>query len=62
LQTDFKLSEGRYYHERPSLEVMTRSFRPARLTAFVAGLFFTVLFVIIWSELFDLAFMMHKKS
>ena len=42
------MNEGEFFHDRPALELMISKFRPAKLTAFIAGGFFTLLFVIIW--------------
>jgi len=43
-----KLEEGAHFHDRPALDIVIRKFRAAKLTAYVAGLFFTVLFVCVW--------------
>merc|ERR1719400_2161286 len=45
---ELKLGEGAHFHDRPALDIVIRKFRAAKLTAYVAGLFFTVLFVCIW--------------
>ena len=45
---ELKLEEGAHFHDRPALDIVIRKFRAAKLTAYVAGLFFTVLFVCVW--------------
>merc|ERR1712226_1784232 len=45
---ELQLEEGAHFHDRPALDIVIRKFRAAKLTAYVAGLFFTVLFVCIW--------------
>ena len=40
--------QGARFHDRPALEIVVAKFRPAKITAYVAGLFFTILFVFIW--------------
>lgn len=39
---------GDTFHDRPPLEIVKRKFRAAKITAYVAGLFFTALFICIW--------------
>lgn len=46
---DLNLGEGGLTStDRPALDVVQAKFRPAKITAYVAGLFFTILFVFIW--------------
>lgn len=45
---ELKLEEGANFHDRPALDIVIRKFRAAKLTAYVAGLLFTILFVCIW--------------
>merc|ERR1711963_616268 len=45
---ELKLEEGNNYCDRPPLDIVIRKFRAAKLTAYVAGLLFTILFVCIW--------------
>lgn len=45
---ELKLEEGANFHDRPPLDIVIRKFRAAKLTAYVAGLLFTILFVCIW--------------
>ena len=42
------MEEGGNFHARPTLEVVIRKFRPAKLTAIGAAIAFSVLFVVIW--------------
>ena len=39
---ELKLEEGAHFHDRPALDIVIRKFRAAKLTAYTAGLFFTV--------------------
>ena len=39
---ELKLEEGAHFHDRPALDIVIRKFRTAKLTAYAAGLFFTV--------------------
>jgi len=45
---ELKLEEGTNYSDRPPLDIVIRKFRAAKLTAYVAGLLFTILFVCVW--------------
>ena len=46
---DLQLEQGGInVHVRPSLEVVIKTFRPAKLTAIVAAIAFSILFVVIW--------------
>ena len=42
------MEEGDTFHDRPPLDIVIKKFRAAKLTALIAGLAFTVLFVGIW--------------
>ena len=48
LQGELNLEEGNHFHDRPPLDIVINKFRAAKITAYVAGLFFTLLFVGIW--------------
>ena len=45
---ELKLEEGSHFHDRPALDIVIQKFRMAKFTAFTAGVFFTILFVLIW--------------
>merc|ERR1719423_227345 len=45
---ELNLEEGDKFHDRPPLELVIKKFRAAKITAYIAGLFFTLLFVGIW--------------
>lgn len=45
---ELKLEEGAFFHDRPALDIVIKKFRTAKLTAYIAGLLFTVLFVCVW--------------
>jgi Na+/proline symporter len=45
---ELKLEEGTSECDRPPLDVVIRKFRAAKLTAYVAGFLFTILFVCVW--------------
>jgi len=45
---ELNLEEGDKFHDRPPLDIVIKKFRAAKYTAYVAGLFFTILFVGIW--------------
>merc|ERR1719323_667605 len=45
---ELKLEEGAHFHDRPPLDIVIAKFRAAKLTAYIAGLFFTILFVCVW--------------
>merc|ERR1719297_535544 len=45
---ELKLEEGTNECDRPPLDIVIRKFRAAKLTAYVAGLLFTILFVCVW--------------
>lgn len=45
---ELNLEEGEHFHDRPPLDIVIRKFRPAKITAYIAGVFFTALFVCIW--------------
>jgi len=45
---ELNLEEGDKFHDRPPLDLVIKKFRAAKYTAYVAGLFFTVLFVGVW--------------
>jgi hypothetical protein len=47
-QGELHLEEGDHFHDRPPLDIVIRKFRAAKITAYIAGLFFTALFVCIW--------------
>ena len=47
-QGELNLEEGEHFHDRPPLDIVIRKFRPAKITAYIAGVFFTALFVCIW--------------
>ena len=47
-QGELNLEEGDTFHDRPPLDIVIKKFRAAKLTALIAGLAFTVLFVGIW--------------
>ena len=42
------MEEGDKFHDRPPLDLVIKKFRAAKYTAYVAGLFFTILFVGVW--------------
>lgn len=42
------MEEGEHFYDRPPLDIVIRKFRAAKITAYIAGLFFTALFVVIW--------------
>ena len=48
LQGELNLEEGAHFHDRPPLEIVIRKFRTAKITAYIAGISFTALFVCIW--------------
>jgi urea-proton symporter len=45
---DLKLVEGVNFHDRPALEIIVAKFKNAKITAYTAGILFTILFVFIW--------------
>ena len=45
---ELKLEEGSHFHDRPPLDIVIQKFKMAKFTAFTAGVFFTVFFVLIW--------------
>merc|ERR1711988_583087 len=45
---ELKLEEGTNDCDRPPLDIVIRKFRAAKLTAYVAGFLFTILFVCVW--------------
>ena len=45
---ELQLEEGGLFHDRPPLDIVIRKFRTAKLTAYIAGLLFTILFVCVW--------------
>ncbi|TRY74845.1 hypothetical protein TCAL_11429 [Tigriopus californicus] len=45
---ELQLEEGDRFHDRPPLDIVIRKFRAAKITAYIAGLFFTALFICIW--------------
>lgn len=45
---ELNLEEGAHFHDRPALDVVIQKFRAAKITAYVAGVFFTALFICIW--------------
>ena len=47
-QGEMNLEEGAHFHDRPPLDIVIRKFRAAKITAYLAGLFFTALFVCVW--------------
>ena len=42
------LEEGDCFHDRPPLDIVIKKFRAAKITAYIAGIAFTILFVGIW--------------
>merc|ERR1740128_557828 len=45
---ELNLDDGENFHDRPPLEIVIRKFRAAKITAYVAAVLFTLLFVCIW--------------
>jgi len=45
---ELNLLDGENFHDRPPLELVISKFRAAKITSYIAGICFTVLFVIIW--------------
>merc|ERR1719289_584475 len=45
---ELKLEEGTNDCDRPPLDIVIRKFRAAKLTAYVAGFLFTIMFVCVW--------------
>merc|ERR1712183_284233 len=45
---ELNLEDGENFHDRPPMEIVIRKFRPAKITAYVAAVLFTLLFVCIW--------------
>uniref|UniRef100_A0A0K2TLS5 Urea-proton symporter DUR3 n=1 Tax=Lepeophtheirus salmonis TaxID=72036 RepID=A0A0K2TLS5_LEPSM len=45
---ELNLEEGNHFHERPALNLIIRKFRAAKITAYIAGLFFTIMFIFVW--------------
>ena len=45
---ELNLDDGENFHDRPPLEIVIRKFRAAKITAYVAAVLFTILFVVIW--------------
>merc|ERR1719411_2213960 len=45
---ELNLEEGDTFHDRPPLDLVIKKFRAAKLTAYVAGVAFTIIFVGIW--------------
>merc|ERR1719468_685039 len=45
---ELQLEEGGLFHDRPPLDIVIRKFRTAILSAYIAGLLFTILFVCVW--------------
>jgi len=45
---ELNLDDGENFHDRPPLEIVIRKFRAAKITAYVAAVCFTLLFVCIW--------------
>jgi len=43
-----KLDDAENFIDRPPLELVIRKFRTAKLTAYIAAMLFTLLFVVIW--------------
>ena len=48
MQGELNLEEGDCFHDRPPLDIVIKKFRAAKITAYIAGIAFTVLFVGIW--------------
>ena len=48
LQGELNLEEGDTFHDRPPLDLVIKKFRAAKITAYIAGVAFTILFVGIW--------------
>jgi len=45
---ELNLDDGENFHDRPPLEIVIRKFRAAKITAYIAAVLFTLLFVCIW--------------
>merc|ERR1711970_697480 len=45
---ELNLDDGENFHDRPPLDIVIRKFRAAKITAYVAAVLFTLLFVCIW--------------
>merc|ERR1719187_453786 len=45
---ELNLEDGENFHDRPPLEIVIRKFRTAKITAYIAAVLFTLLFVCIW--------------
>jgi Na+/proline symporter len=45
---ELNLDDGENFHDRPPLDIVIRKFRAAKITAYVAAVCFTLLFVCIW--------------
>merc|ERR1719245_2419123 len=45
---ELNLDDGENFHDRPPLEIVIRKFRAAKITAYIAAVAFTLLFVCIW--------------
>ena len=48
IQGELNLEEGDTFHDRPPLDLVIKKFRAAKITAYIAGVAFTILFVGIW--------------
>ena len=48
IQGELNLEEGDTFHDRPPLDIVIKKFRTAKITAYIAGVAFTILFVGIW--------------
>ena len=48
LQGELHLDDAELFHDRPPLELVIQKFRSAKMTAYISGLFFTLLFIFIW--------------
>merc|ERR1719500_306725 len=45
---ELNLEEGENFHDRPPLEIVIRKFRTAKITAYIAAVLFTVIFMGLW--------------
>ena len=48
MQGELNLEEGDCFHDRPPLDIVIKKFRAAKITSYIAGIAFTILFVGIW--------------
>jgi len=45
---ELNLEDGENFHDRPPLEIVIRKFRTAKITAYIAAVLFTVIFMGLW--------------